>query len=238
MPFCIEKNNTFPAGAMPCDFLETSYTNWLGSHNMFIQQNIFYLILPLLSVLPFGASFYADINGGSTKSICTRVKKNNYLIAKYIAVFVSGGAAAALPMFASFLACAALLPTMTPEASYAYTNIVSFDKWAWLLFSRPSLYILAYCGLAFLFAGLTACMALGITYFSSKSFLPMLFPFFVYIFESMLCELLGLDGFDVRMLLTPDATGNTTFTVAVTAVLFFAVSFIPYYFAGVKKDVL
>lgn len=238
-PFCIDKNNNFSSqGKMPCDFLEISFTNWLGSHNMFIQQNIFYLILPLLATIPFAGSFYSDIHGGYAKNVCVRTKKSNYLISKYIAVFVSGGSAAAIPLLFSFLLCAAFLPSMTPEVSYQYTNIFSSDKWSWLLFTQPILYVLVYCGATFLFAGLTACMALGITYFSSKSFLPLLFPFFVYIFESMLCELFNLDGFVVRTLITTDAVGNTTFTFIVTAILFFVVSFFPYYFIGVKKDVL
>lgn len=238
LSFCINKNNTFPVDIMPCDFLETSFTNWLGSHNMFIQQNIFYIIIPLLAAIPFAGSFYSDINGGYAKNVCVRTKKSYYLISKYIAVFISGGSAAALPMLFSFLICAAFLPSMAPEVSYAYTNIFSSDKWSGLLFTQPLLYVLLYCGVTFLFAGLTACMALGITYFSSKSFLPLLFPFFVYIFESMICELLNLDGFVVRTLITTDETGNSTFTVLVTAILFFVVSFFPYYFIGVKKDVL
>ena len=205
---------------------------------MFIQQNIFYIIIPLLAAIPFAGSFYSDINGGYAKNVCVRTKKSYYLISKYIAVFVSGGSAVALPMLFSFLICAAFLPSMTPEVSYAYTNIFSSDKWSGLLFTQPLLYVLLYCGVTFLFAGLTACLALGITYFSSKSFLPLLFPFFVYIFESMVCELLNLDGFVVRTLLTTDGTGNTPFTVLVTAILFFVVSFFPYYLIGVKRDVL
>lgn len=239
IPFCVDKNNHFlPEGEIPCDFLEVSFTNWLGSHTMFLQQQIFFLILPLLAVIPFAGSFYADLQGGYAKNVCVRTKKSHYLISKYIAVFISGGAAGAIPLVFSFLLCAAFLPSRKPEVSYLYTNIFSSDRWSSLLFTHPLLYVLVYCGVTFLFAGLTACMALGITYFSSKSFLPMLFPFFVYLFESMLCELLGFYSFSVRTLITADAFGNTTSAFVIMAALFFAVSFFPYYFIGVKKDVL
>lgn len=238
LPFCVEKNLTFSTNLVHDDFLEISFTNWIGSHNIFLQQNIFYLILPILATLPFGGSLFSDINGGYIKSICTRVKKSNYLVAKYIAVFVSGGSAVVMPMLFSFVLSSAFLPTMLPEASYAYTNIASLHKWAGLFFTYPFLYLLLYLALTFVFAGLTACMALAVSYFSYKSFLTLIFPFFVYIFSSLFCELVNLQGFSVRNLLTTTGEYSTTFSSLFMMLLFFVLSFFPYYLVGVKKDVL
>jgi hypothetical protein len=238
MPFCIEKNLTFSTERFSDDFLEISYTNWLGSHNIFLQQNIFYLIIPLLAVLPFGNSFFSDINNGVTKSIYIRTKKSHYLIAKYIAVFISGGCACVVPMVLSFTVSSALLPTMLPESSYAYTNIFASYKWADIFFTRPFLYILLYMGVVFILAGLIACISLAVSYFSFKSFLPLLFPFFVYMFISLFFELLNLEGYSIRNLLTTTGINSTTSTVIIMAVFLFIISFIPYYIIGVKKDVL
>jgi len=238
IPFCIEKNSTMSTDFILDDFLEVSYTNWIGSHNMFLQQNIFYLIIPFLAVIPFGGSLFTDINHGYVKGICTRTKKSYYLISKYISVFLSGGTAAIIPMILSLLISSAFLPTMLPEASYAYTNMFSIYKWADLLFVHPFLYTLLYMGIVFLFSGLIACMALTITYFSYKSFLVLIFPFFVYIFVSLFCELLDFYSFSIRNLLTTTSEEGTTVSVIILALLFFVFSFFPYYFLGVKKDVL
>ncbi len=239
IPACIEWNSSFFDEIKIYDnFLEISYTNWIGSHNIFLQQNIFYLIIPFLAVLPFGSSFYMDISQGYIKSICTRTKKSYYLISKYIAVFLSGGCAVIIPMILSLIISSAFLPTMLPESSYAYTNIYPAYKWAELLFVHPFLYTLLYIGVAFLFSGLIACASLFVTYFSNKSFLVLIFPFFIYIFSSMFFELINLECFSVRSIITTTGVQGTTLSLIILAVSLFVLSFFPYYLYGVRKDVL
>lgn len=238
IPSCIEWNASFFDETIYDNFLEVSYTNWIGSHNIYLQQNILYLIIPFLAVLPFGSSFYMDINQGYIKGICTRTKKSYYLVSKYIAVFLSGGCAVVIPMILSFMISSSFLPTMLPETSYIFTNIYPIYKWADLFFVHPLLYTLLYIGVAFLFSGFIACLSLFITYFSNKNFLVLLFPFFIYIFSSLFFELLDLEGFSIRNILTTTGEQGTTLSVIILAISFFALSFFPYYFYGVKKDVL
>lgn len=238
LPVCIEKNNTFSTQFIPDDFLEISFTNWLGSHNIFLQQNIFYLILPLLVTIPYGSSFFDDINSGYIKSISVRASKKDYLVAKYVSVFISGGVSAIFPMILSFIISSAFLPTMLPESSYIYTNIWSVNKWADLFFKFPMIYVFLYMLLLFIFSGIVASMSLLITYCSFKSFLPLVFPFFIYICSSLLFELINMRAFSPRNFLTPNDVDGTTFSVVIICILFFIISFVPYYFIGVKKDVL
>lgn len=238
IPPCVEWNASFFDEMIYDKFLEVSYTNWIGSHNIYIQQNIFYLIIQFLAALPFGNSFYMDINQGYIKNICTRTSKSHYLISKYIAVFLSGGCAVVFPMLLSFMVSSAFLPSMLPEPSYIFTNIYPVYKWADLLFVHPFLYTLLYMGITFLFSGLIACMTLFITYFSNKNFLVLIFPFFIYIFSSLFFELLDLEGFSIRKILTTTGEHGTTLSVIILAASFFVLSFFPYYFWGVKKDVL
>lgn len=238
IPFCMETNSAFWSDVKNEGFLEVSYTNYIGSHNIYLQQSILYLIIPFLAVLPYGGSFYTDMNKGYIKSICTRTSKSRYLISKYIAIFLSGGCAVAIPIILSFLISSAFLPTMTPEASYAFTNIYPIYKWADLLFVHPFLYTALNIGTVFLFSGLIACMSLFITYFSSKSFLVLIFPFFVYILSSLFFELLRIYEFSIRNTLTTTGEESTTLSVIILAAVFFVISFFPYYCFGVKKDVL
>lgn len=212
IPPCVELNASFFDEMIYDNFLEVSYTNWIGSHNIYIQQNIFYLIIPFLAALPFRNLFYMDINQGYIKNICTRTSKSHYLISKYIAVFLSGGCAVVFPMLLSFMVSSAFLPSMLPEPSYIFTNIYPVYKWADLLFVHPFLYTL--------------------------HFLVLIFPFFIYIFSSLFFELLDLEGFSIRKVLTTTGEHGTTLSVIILAASFFVLSFFPYYFWGVKKDVL
>ena len=103
IPYCVQLNSEFLNDENLMGFFEISYTNWIGSHNIYLQQNIFYMAIPILATLPFGSSFYDDINRGYARNVCVRAKKKYYLVAKYIAVFVSGGCVVAIPMVLSFL---------------------------------------------------------------------------------------------------------------------------------------
>lgn len=238
--FCIDANNTFSTSLVKDNFLEISYTNWLGANNIYLQQNIFYLIIPFLAALPFSGSLFDDIHKGMIKNICIRTSKRSYLVSKYIAVFISGGSVTTIPLAFSFILSTAFLPTMTPEVSYAYTNIFSSDKWADLLFVNPLLYVVLYLLLTFVFSGLLACTSLFITYFINKKFVCLVFPFFVYIISSLFFELMNLNNYSLRNIIVTSTTdmGCTTEAVIIVATALFVLTFVPYLLIGEKKDVL
>ena len=117
IPYCVQLNSEFLNDENLMGFFEISYTNWIGSHNIYLQQNIFYMAIPILATLPFGSSFYDDINRGYARNVCVRAKKKYYLVAKYIAVFVSGGCVVAIPMVLSFLISSIFLPSIVINSS-------------------------------------------------------------------------------------------------------------------------
>lgn len=238
IPFCINKNNNFASNFIYDDFLEISFTNWICSHNLYLQQNIFYFILPILAVIPFGGSLYSDMDQGYGRSICIRVSKRKYLIAKYSSVFISGGCSVLFPMILSFAISSAFLPSMLPESSYIYTNIYSAYKFAFIFFTHPYLYIMIYMLIVFVFSGLIATTALTISFFSSKSFLPIIFPFFFYVVISLSAELLDNQRFSLMTILTTTDAAGDFFTVCLDAILLFLLTFPFYYFYGAKNDVI
>ena len=75
IPYCVQLNSEFLNDENLMGFFEISYTNWIGSHNIYLQQNIFYMAIPILATLPFGSSFYDDINRGYARNVCVRAKK-------------------------------------------------------------------------------------------------------------------------------------------------------------------
>lgn len=237
IPYCVQLNSEILNDENLMGFFEISYTNWIGSHNIYLQQNIFYMAIPILATLPFGSSFYDDINRGYARNVCVRAKKKYYLVAKYIAVFVSGGCVVAIPMVLSFLISSIFLPTMLPEASYTFTNIYPAYKWADLFYVQPLLYTSIYIFITFLFSGVTASLSLFITFFLNRKFVTFVFPFFIYIFSSFCLEMLGFDAYSIRNLVTTTSESGTTFSVTILFLIFFCLSFFPYYFIGAKKDV-
>ena len=139
--------------------------------------------------------------------------------------------------FFSFLISSMFLPTMLPEASYTFTNIYPAYKWADLFYVQPLLYTSIYIFITFLFSGVTASLSLFITFFLDRKFVTFVFPFFIYIFSSFCLEMLGFDAYSIRNLVTTTSESGTTFSVTILFLIFFCLSFFPYYFIGAKKDV-
>lgn len=237
LPTMVYINESFALRGVEDDYLMTSFTAWFGTRNTYLQQNIYYFIFPFLAVLPFGTSFYTDKTSGYIKSICIRTKKTRYLLSKYVAVFLSGGISAIFPLILSFIISSSVLPSLNPEPSYVLSNIIYSDKWSGFFYLQPFIYMMIYITIIFLFSGLLACMALMISCFSTKMFLPLIFPFFVYLIESLFFELIGLENYSIMRIIQTGEFG-TLISITILLLLCFAVSFIPYYCVGKREDVL
>ena len=64
---------------------------WFGLNSGSPYKVTFLTIFPVLAMMPHALSYHLDRKGGYIKNVYTRTKKINYLTAKYLAVFLSGG---------------------------------------------------------------------------------------------------------------------------------------------------
>ena len=72
---------------------------------------LFVRLIPILATIPYAITYYTDNKKGIVKNYYSRTKKINYLIAKFIAVFTTGGTAAVFPLALNVFASAAVLPS-------------------------------------------------------------------------------------------------------------------------------
>ena len=87
-----------------------AFEKYIGD-NMFLPYNgIYYILFPILAVLPFGTSLVRDEQLHYTRNILVRQSKRRYFLAKYIAAYVSGAVAVLLPLALSFALCATKYP--------------------------------------------------------------------------------------------------------------------------------
>ncbi len=215
---------------------EGLYNNWMGNVLFPVQSYIFYLILPLLAVLPFGASFYEDRKSGYFIQVCTRVKKAIYYRAKYIAVFLSGGLAIAIPLILNLLLTSLFLPALRPDNGCNTTitcNTMAFE----LFYTHPLLYALLFLFIDFIFAGVIATFSLSYTYFTEHKFGVLVAPFVLYFFLYSLMNLLDMSEFSPFFILNGGAGNNHAITYIVIFLLFFCLSYFIYIWKGNKEDV-
>lgn len=230
-------NTLIESGDVSIELIFTSFNAWIGNRVTYLPQSIFYFSIPLLAVFPYGTSYFIDKESGYEKNICIRSNRTHYLLAKYLSVFLCGGFAVTIPMVVDFLIISSFLPSILPDPSYFYTNVFADDKLASLFYHFPFAYMVCYLLLIFFVSGLLATTALAVTDFSSKIYLPLFFPFFIYIISSLIFELSDCNNFSIRKVLETDAAGSIV-SISIILTVLFLISFIPFYYGGRKKDIL
>lgn len=136
------------------------FTSWIALHPTGSGSMLFYLILPILSAIPYGWSYCWDRKTGYYHQVITRMGRKSYFAAKNLAVFISGGLAAGLPVLMDLLACAMFLPDRAVRVSDNLLPILNYALGARLLYTNRWWYAVLWCGLTFLWGGAFSCLCI------------------------------------------------------------------------------
>lgn len=175
------------------------------------SANAFMYVWPILAAMPYGSSYMQERRSGVYNQIVSRVGRRRYFIAKYVAVFIAGGAVVALTHFGSLLADALVIPywkvsikdpmwTVHPPAGFLSE----------LYYQNPWLHAVCWSGVMFLLGGSTACL----TFFAWTGLrlraLVTLIPFAIYFMVSTV----------VRQLVSAGVLPYTSFVRKVSSLLY------------------
>lgn len=152
------------------------YNFWFPSYIDGSTLYYFYFI-GIIVALPFGISYYRDKKSGLIKNICNRVDKKKYLSAKYIATFISGGIAAALPIIVDFFIVRLIIPVDCFDINGTVLNAIT--EWGVFIIDNPYLAAVIIIFLWFVFGGALATVSLMVSSMSNNFFTIQLAPFFV-----------------------------------------------------------
>lgn len=168
---------------------------WVGFDKRFGQ--VFYMfLLPLLPALAYADTYYLDNKTGVYKSILTKCRKNNYILAKGIVVFVSGFIVIFAPLLINQLLYFIIAPLYStknllgwPAYMFIPTHNMIFKG---LFLSNPYLYNILYMLLAGLVGSLAALMSYSISFITNKSRLIIVAaPLVIYLVGNFINMLLG-----------------------------------------------
>ena len=237
MPISEGQNYELSANAIDDLYVPISlFSTWMGNELFPIQSYIFYLILPLLAVLPFGSSFFEDIKSGYIINVCTRLEKKIYFKAKYLAVFLSGGVAVVAPLLLNLVLSSMFMPAFIPDNGTVGT--ISPTTMAYeVFFTHPLVYVLMFIVIDFIFAGVMATLALSYTYFTEHRFGVMIVPFVFYFFIYSLTNLIDKTDYSLFFMLNGGANNNYLPVYILYFLLFFALSYVIFMWKGKKQDV-
>jgi hypothetical protein len=165
---------------------------WLGATPYLFDTYLFFLVLPLLAALPFGASYLQDTRSGFARGILTRTSRKNYYVAKWLATFVSGGCAAAVPLLLNFLLTLTVYPSMGPYPETFHATYAGSDGLlSSLFYGLPFAYVALCVLLAFAFAGVFATLCFMVAWHTDYAFVVLALPFLVTLLVTMVLDLFG-----------------------------------------------
>ena len=122
-----------------------------------------------------------DSRTGIIKSIYIRTNRQQYLTAKLLAVFLSGGFTAVIPIIINYFLVSLCVPAVIPHAATGFFPIFAQSTWAEIFYTNPWLYVLLFAILLFLTAGILACSALAFSFFIKYSYVVILTPFLLFL---------------------------------------------------------
>lgn len=181
--------------------------NWMSVWLMPAGE-LFYQLAPLLAVIPYAWSFASDRQSGYDAQIFTRTKRTKYLAAKFIAVWLCGGAVVVIPQLLNLLILACVFPYYVPsiaEAAGLTTGIFWNSIGSWLYYNIPLAYVGFYCLIDFSLCGAWAALTLGISCIVRNRVALLAAPYVVlmiaqFVNERLFLALGGIRGIQISLM--------------------------------------
>lgn len=215
MKICLLISFLLAAGQMACfyyfhmqevEFLEyptVLYEGYIGGEGYTFFNELYFSLIPILAAFPFAGSFYYDTKTGYIKNLCCRVPKSKYLLAKYLAVYISGAVGAVLPFILSFLLAALLYPAQKPYELASQSGIMDISMFSEYYFTKPLWYMFLYVCIIMVFGGALAAISLSITYYAQNILVVLFAPYIVYSIQNLLMIQMELAGWSWRQIIDP-----------------------------------
>lgn len=213
------------------------YEYWLGGEWYSLFSYIFFMLFPLLAVITQGDSLVSDKASGYSKHMFLRGKKSDYYCARLISSFLSGGIVVIIPLLLSILLCAATSPSILSQAATGTASIFPTSMWSSLYYTHPLVYTFLYLIIDFVYGGLFAAFATSLGSVTRNRFLPLIFPFILYLFSYTLFSSMGIWEYAPFNFLAPaQRVFNISFPIIVGEAVMLIIPTIFLFVWGAKKD--
>lgn len=154
----------------------TVFEKWIGGETASVFPTIYFLLVPLLSAIPYGGTLQEDIRSGYIKNICIRTRQREYFRVKYIVAFTTG-IFSVLPLIFNFLLTSLVFPAMLPQACTGFYPINATSMLGDLFYLHPYAYLGVWLILDIVFWGLLATLSLAVFFLTNYMYVAMVTPF-------------------------------------------------------------
>ena len=157
------------------------FINWMGTNLISFSRSLFFFIWPVLAAMPYGWSYSSERRSGYYNQVASRSSRKRYFCSKYIAVFVSGGLAGAVPLLFDLLANALVSPDAVPDVTLMIQPISNGCFLSGLYYTHPWVFALIWCFVDFLWGGVAACTCFLVGAKIRLQVIVMLVPFMIFV---------------------------------------------------------
>ena len=162
--------------------------------------------------------------------------KFNYLAAKYIAVFVTGGVVVVMPLLINYLTAITILPSLVWPVGVFASSPKSI--WSAIFYTHPHVYMIMYMILLFVCGGLMATIALIVSNIVNNRFVAILAPYIITEFANAILRMSDkkwLRGIAPTKLFNMAQTNTgASFIVYIAVLLILGV--VVYFIGGLKHE--
>lgn len=127
---------------------------WLPMGSFGIAADLYRLAFPIIAALPFGGAYWKEMKNGYSGQVIVRMGIGNYYIAKYLAVFIGGGTAVSIILFANLLINALVCPAICPSPESMY--MTDWNFLVGLYVTHPWIHAFVWIFISFITAGAAA----------------------------------------------------------------------------------
>ena len=164
----------------------SAFQVWIGNGVSF-EYSLFIRLIPILAAMPYAVTYLSDIKSGIIKNYVTRTAKFNYLAAKYIAVFVTGGVVVVMPLLINYLTAITILPSLVWPVGVFASSPKSI--WSAIFYTHPHIYMIMYMILLLVCGGLMGTIALIVSNIVNNRFVAILAPYIITEFANAILRM-------------------------------------------------
>lgn len=177
---------------------------WIGINTSQPTTDLFFLLVPLLSALPFSWSLSSERRSGYSCQVILRVGSLNYYGAKLIVAFISGALVLLLPLALNFCACMCFAPFYTPEIDGATVFGIYEDSfWSFFFYNVPGIYLFFRASMIVVFGGLWSAFLLALSFVIRRQIPLLVVPYIALLFLKYVNELILIPFVGFQEDLTP-----------------------------------
>jgi hypothetical protein len=216
---------------------------FLGCDICTVSNTLFYLALPILTALPYGASLYWERKSGYQLQVISRVGKKKYLAAKFITAFISGFVVICSALTLDLMLCAVICPLSGVHILSLEMPMSQGHFCVGLFYSAPVLFLIAAILMSSVWGGVCATLSMAAETFIGNAVIIVLFPFLLSYIAESLAEYLNGTLFRTYYEIKPFSlfgavclNKNPAWYVAAVQLEILAISLTVYFRRGLKRE--